>query len=216
MIFRTKYCRPLLYCLLLLILAQCSPQKKTEEKEPAVIETTTPEQNESVEVQTTTTITFESTAKDRKNPPTTGKKKNNNTYALYQQKIASFKFEAFPVKEKYSGKAAPLDLVSHEDARLYQKTLTRGLATGSNFAGKYTLVSVPCGDVCQDNYIIETQTGKITDKVQSSSGVSFRPDSRLLIVNPPALTTDYQVCQNCAPIIYILEKGLLYRGKLIK
>jgi len=215
MVFIIKYYRLLLCCLLLLILAQCSPQKKTEEKELVPTKTAAPVAKESAAIQKSATIPSEPMSKGRKDEVAV-KKKKKNTYALYQQKIASFKFEAFPVKEKYSGKAAPLDLVSHEDARLYQKTLTRGLATGSNFAGKYTLVSIECGDLCQDNYIIETQTGKVTDKVQSSTGVSFRPDSRLLILNPPKLTTDYQVCQNCAPIIYVVEKGLLYRGKLIK
>ncbi|KAA5540158.1 hypothetical protein [Adhaeribacter rhizoryzae] len=215
MIFRTKYCRLLLCFLLLLILAQCSPQKKTEEKEPAASKTITPIPKESDEVPKSPTLAAEPNIKDQKNTKAS-KKKKDNIYALYQQKIAKFKFDAFRVKEKYSGRAATIDLVSHEDARLYQKTFTRGLAAGSNFAGKYTLVSVPCGDKCQDNYIIETQTGKVIDKVQSSTGVSFRPDSRLLIVNPPELTTNNQVCQNCEPIIYVLENGLIYKAKLLR
>jgi hypothetical protein len=142
--------------------------------------------------------------------------KNHKIYELQQRKILGFRFEAFPVKEQYYGKSAPLDLVSHEDARYYRKTLTRGMEIGSNFAGKYTLVSIDCGTACQENYIIETQTGRVLDKVKSTLGASFRSDSRLLIINPPEPTVTYTSCLNCEPVVYVMENSLLYKAKLIK
>lgn len=126
---------------------------------------------------------------------------SNKVFEEYQQKVAKFKFEAFPVEEQFYGKGATLGLVSHEDARYYRKTLSRGLAVGSNFAGLYTLINIGCGTACQVNYVLETSTGKVLDKVSSNSGVFFRADSRLSIVNPPKPTPDYPACHNCGPEI---------------
>ncbi|GEO06899.1 hypothetical protein AAE02nite_45630 [Adhaeribacter aerolatus] len=193
----------------------CSPQQKTEEKEPATLNTPAPLPSETTKAQNTAPATIAGKTKVLAKSGA-GKKKENKTYELLQRQLAGFKFEAFAVKDKYQGQAAPLDLVSHEDARLYRKTLTRGLATGSNFAGKYTLVSIDCGSPCLNNYIIETQTGKVVDKVQSNAGISYRPDSRLLLVNPPSQTTNYEACPECRPAVYVMENGLLYTAKLIR
>ena len=144
------------------------------------------------------------------------KRINDQVYKQYLQQVSPFKFEAFPVKDHYFGRAAPLDLVSHEDARYYRKTLTRGLEIGSNFAGKYTLVNIECGPTCHDIFIIDTQTGKILDKVSGALGVNYRADSRLLILNPPEPTVDYKSCPNCEPVVYVMEKGLLYKAKIMK
>ncbi|ARS34814.1 hypothetical protein [Pontibacter actiniarum] len=107
----------------------------------------------------------------------------------------------------YRGKLAPLDESSHSDARTYRTMLREGMAEGVNFAAKYTLVTVGCGTGCQQHVVVDRETGKVLDKVQSSMGARYSEDSRLLIVNPPDSTVDYSQCNGCAPEAYVFENG---------
>lgn len=113
----------------------------------------------------------------------------------------------YSVANMYRGRLAPLDEGSHIDAPTFSSVLRKGLEEGVNFAGKYTVVSVGCGTNCQQHYVIDRETGKVLDKVQSSMGASFSADSRLFIVNPPDAAMNYKSCTDCTPKAYVFENS---------
>ncbi|WP_299757468.1 hypothetical protein [uncultured Pontibacter sp.] len=105
----------------------------------------------------------------------------------------------------YRGKLAPLDESSHTDAHTHRAVLQQGLEQGVNFAGKYTVVSIGCGTNCQEHFVIDRETGKVLDKIQSSTGASFNAQNHLFIVNPPDSAINYNACADCEPVAYKFE-----------
>ncbi|RIJ41505.1 hypothetical protein [Pontibacter oryzae] len=97
----------------------------------------------------------------------------------------------YGVGTMYRGKLAPLDESSHSDAPTHRSMLQKGMKEGVNFAGKYTVVSISCGTNCQQHYVIDRETGKVLDKIESRMGATFNTKSRLLIINPPDSTRNY-------------------------
>ncbi len=113
----------------------------------------------------------------------------------------------YAVPNMYRGKLAALDDKSHTEAATFKTALTEGLKQGVNFAGKYTVVTVGCGTSCQVHYVVDRENGKVLDKVQSSMGARYSPDSRLFIINPTDTTVNYKECQNCMPQGFVFENG---------
>ncbi|SIR41421.1 hypothetical protein [Pontibacter lucknowensis] len=133
---------------------------------------------------------------------------NPELYQRYRLRMEAYQSdEAFRVQETYKGRLAPLDEASHADVRQYRSALQEGLKQGINFAGRYTVVTVGCGTTCQEHYVVDRQDGKVLDKVQSSTGAQFSPDSRIFIVNPPDSSHNYVDCPYCEPAAYVLEQG---------
>lgn len=67
-----------------------------------------------------------------------------------------------------------------------KEALSRALSTEANFAGRYRIVEWGCGTECQTGAIIELKTGKLVMLPTSEWGRLYRPDSRLLVENPPS------------------------------
>ncbi|MBB6611893.1 hypothetical protein H7F15_12650 [Pontibacter sp. Tf4] len=119
----------------------------------------------------------------------------------------------YNVPNMFRGKLAPIDEESHKDARSFKIALREGMAKGVNFAGKYTVVSVGCGTTCQQHFIVDRETGKIVEKIQSSVGAKFSENSRIFIVNPPDSTLNYKECNYCTPEVYEMQNGKLVKVK---
>jgi hypothetical protein len=133
---------------------------------------------------------------------------NPELYQRYRLRMDAYQSdEGFRVQEPYKGRLAPLDESSHGDAAKHGSALREGLKQGVNFAGRYTVVTVECGPTCQEHYVVDRQDGKVLDKLQSSSGAQFSPDSRIFIVNPPDSSQNYVDCPFCEPEAYVLEQG---------
>ncbi|MFD2998875.1 hypothetical protein ACFS7Z_00765 [Pontibacter toksunensis] len=113
----------------------------------------------------------------------------------------------YDVGDMYRGRLAPLDEGSHDDTRTYRTALSEGLKEGINFAGRYTVVTLGCGTTCQVHYVVDRETGKILDKLQSSIGAKFNINSRLFIVNPPDSTVNYGECAYCTPEAYVFKEN---------
>jgi len=96
-------------------------------------------------------------------------------------------FYQFPIEDvgSFQGTPASIDLTSHPEAKLYRTKLAEGSRKGPNFAGHYTIVTIGCGTNCQQNWIIDAQTGKILYKFNSMFNTKYQVDSTLLIVNLP-------------------------------
>jgi hypothetical protein len=57
--------------------------------------------------------------------------------------------------------------------------------TGLNFAGHYCFVYLGCGSDCQLSFVVDLKTGIVYPGVDAGRGYQFKPNSKLLIINPP-------------------------------
>lgn len=125
-------------------------------------------------------------------------------------------FRQFPIQEsdQLIGAPAAVDLFSYPGAKKFRTQIQEGAAKGPNYAGHYTIITISCGKMCQDNWVVDAQTGKIVGKFKSKIYARYQPDSTLLVVNPPdpeikrgyekdpqhpiwqTIETRYQVLQN--------------------
>src|SRR5438876_12343620 len=83
--------------------------------------------------------------------------------------VALPKFYHHPVegRDVFTGTPQPIDLSSYPGAKAYRTKLSEGARLGPNFAGHYTVVTIGCGAQCQENWLIDAQTGKILLKFNS-------------------------------------------------
>lgn len=107
------------------------------------------------------------------------------TFSSAGNKLPDFADNPIPGAQVFNVSPEPVDLSSYPGAKTYRTKLQDGASHGPNFAGHYTVVSIGCGTQCQENWIIDAQTGKILYKFHSVIGIRFQPDSALMIVNPP-------------------------------
>ncbi|MFD2247784.1 hypothetical protein [Pontibacter ruber] len=184
--------KKLLYCSLLLSIALSGCQSGTEEDKS--LASTHPELEEQLQ-------------KDSLKAPATTDE-NSEIYERYRITTEEYqRAGTHQVPTLYRGRLAPLDEGSHADARTFRTALRDGLKQGVNFAGKYTVVTVGCGTSCQVHYVVDRESGKVLDKVQSSLGAAYNPNSSLFIVNPPDSTINYTACAQCTPEAYVFENG---------
>lgn len=107
------------------------------------------------------------------------------------------KFDNFKVDKIYKGKLAPPNFATDPVAKHFVTKIKRSCKEGVNFAGHYTIVEWGCGALCQHMAIIDRISGKIIysqipfDTLDGHSGIDFRIDSRMLIVNTEALSEFY-------------------------
>lgn len=135
---------------------------------------------------------------------------NQDLYQRYRITMEEYEHDgSYAVEGLYSGEMPNLDEGSHPDAGTFRSSLRDGLRDGINFAGKYTVVSVDCGSNCQQHFIVDRETGKITERIQSSRGAKYSSNSRIFIVNPPDASLDYKECLNCTPEAYVMENNKL-------
>jgi hypothetical protein len=173
--------------------AACQPREADEEK---TIASTHPKLEEHLQRDTVRT-------------PVTSDE-NPDLYQRYRLRMDAYQSDAaFQVQEPYRGQPAPIDVTSHPEATKHRIDLQAGLKQGMNFAGRYTVVTVECGTTCQEHFVVDRQDGKVLDKVQSSTGAQYTPDSRIFIVNPPDSSHSYIDCPYCEPEAYVLENGKL-------
>ena len=105
-----------------------------------------------------------------------------------------------------SGKAE-LDLNSNELGKEFRTVIRRDYNDEKFiFAGHYTLSSWGCGAPCQMGALIDRKTGKIYEIPMSASGYEFKPNSKMLIVNPPDSLGYYDNVSYLKPEIYILNE----------
>lgn len=96
-------------------------------------------------------------------------------------KCPNIKFEDYPVSETYQGKIAEVDFESAPEYKDFFTVITNEAKKGPNFAGKYKIITWGCGSPCQNNIIIDSQTGKIIDGFNSAWGSDYKIDSSLII-----------------------------------
>ena len=108
------------------------------------------------------------------------------------------KFENFKVDKIYKGQLAPPNFMTDPNAKHFITRIKEGCKDeGVNFAGHYTIVDWGCGALCQEMAIIDRISGQIIysqipfDTVDGHSGINYKIDSRMLIINTEALSEFY-------------------------
>jgi len=116
------------------------------------------------------------------------------------------RFEEHPAGDAFSGPPVPVRLESAAYGRRYRTVLSEGARSGPDFAGAYTVVLWGCGSACQIVAVVDARTGALSQEtLQTTSGVRYRPDSRLLIADPvdPAAPPPEE-CASCGtPAAYL-------------
>lgn len=95
------------------------------------------------------------------------------------------RFEDYPVAKIFEGTPADVDLGSHPDAAMSRTRLTDDQGFDTLFAGHYRVVEIGCGTACQGIWVVDLVDGTVFYLAMASSGVAYRPGSRLVVVNDP-------------------------------
>lgn len=95
------------------------------------------------------------------------------------------RFEEYPVKSIFRGRARPVNLNSDPDAYRFRTRLRKGAIAPPDFAGYYRIVMWGCGTMCQIVNMVDLRSGRVYFLTQSELGVRYRVNSRLFVVNPP-------------------------------
>jgi hypothetical protein len=95
-----------------------------------------------------------------------------------------FSFDQFPATERFTGRAAPADFATNPEVRRFAAHIDGAVRRPVNFAGSWTIVTWPCLSLCVSVVAVDKRTGRIVAAPEAYNGLSFRSDSRLLIINP--------------------------------
>jgi hypothetical protein len=128
------------------------------------------------------------------------------------------KFEDYPAPEIFAGTPAAVNLASHPDAEMLRTQLTEDPGYETRFAGHYRVVEIGCGTACQAIWAVDLIDGSVFSLFTASSGVAYRPDSRLIVMNDPAFfeemleTASVAVVEEYmatygAPVFWLEEEG---------
>jgi len=98
-------------------------------------------------------------------------------------------FEDYPAVETFDGTPAEVNLASHPDAKMFRTRLSEISPYDTRFAGHYRIVEFGCGTECQSIWAVDLIDGSVYSLFTASSGVAYRPDSRLIVKNDPAFFT---------------------------
>ncbi|MSP40862.1 MAG: hypothetical protein EXR70_20435 [Deltaproteobacteria bacterium] len=99
-------------------------------------------------------------------------------------------FSDYPAGPMFTGTPAPVNLASDPNAQYVRSQLTEGVADGRRFAGHYRIVEFGCGTACQSVWAVDLVDGRVFNLFTASSGVAFRPNSRLIVENDPSFFLD--------------------------
>lgn len=89
--------------------------------------------------------------------------------------------------EKFEGTPKAVDFATLPEAKTFYTMITKAVASGSNFAGHFTLASWGCGTDCFGYAIVDTKTGEIITYSGANGSYHLRSyslDSRILVLNP--------------------------------
>gem|GEM_PF-5436932 len=95
-------------------------------------------------------------------------------------------FTDYPVRSKFSGKSACVNLASAKGAKYYRTRLREAAKGGANFAGHYAIGVWGCGSPCLMAGMIDLKTGDVTwvpSPEMMVFDIAFNVNSKLLIIN---------------------------------
>jgi hypothetical protein len=88
-------------------------------------------------------------------------------------------YTSYATTQSFSGRAM-VDFSTNEAAAHHRTAITKDIADGVNFAGKYVVSTWGCGDGCKGLAVINAESGKILSYGLESSKFTFTATSGLL------------------------------------
>ena len=88
-------------------------------------------------------------------------------------------FADYAANQSFAGRPK-VDFTTNEAAGRYRTAITKDVARGVNFAGKYVVSTWGCGEGCQGSAVIDAETGAIVEYGLESNRFAFEDNSRLL------------------------------------
>ncbi len=128
-------------------------------------------------------------------------------------------FEDFNVKIENIN-SVPIDYNSNKIAKQFKTVISEQYVKGINFAGHYSITEWGCGSNCFETAITDIKTGKVYAGPTSydvggvrfdRQYIDFRPDSKLIIINPPDSLGFYDQGMFDKPGYYLWENNKLIR-----
>src|SRR5262249_22084781 len=112
----------------------------------------------------------------------------------------------------FESKPAPVDFRGNSAAYRFRTVIRNGAYAGPNFADHFTVVSWGCGSGCQSHAIVDARTGYVFMlPMITGYGVSYRRDSRLLVMDPAERCLDPNVIGPTDSIWYVWTGRKLQR-----
>jgi hypothetical protein len=111
---------------------------------------------------------------------------------VYKKYTPKYRFEDFKVSDLYTGQMAKPNFLTDPPARGFRTVIREACSDSAiNFAGHYTIAEWGCGTECEMMALVDRISGRVFysnkylpyDSVDGHWGISFRKDSRLLVVN---------------------------------
>jgi hypothetical protein len=125
------------------------------------------------------------------------------------------RFEQFPAAESFSGRLAAPNFSTAPEVARFAGHFAGVARRGPNFAGAYTIVTWPCGTLCQNVAVVSARDGSIVMAPEAYNGLAYRRDSRLLVINPPERIPAGQSMDDLPaemrPEFLVFENGLFRR-----
>ena len=88
-------------------------------------------------------------------------------------------FDEYQANQSFAGRAQ-VDFSTNEAATHHRTAITKDVAAGVNFAGKYVVSTWGCGEGCKGSAVINAESGKILSYGLQSSSFTFDQNSNLL------------------------------------
>jgi hypothetical protein len=149
---------------------------------------------------------FSCHAKEKKNNLTSiSAKQINTTIRNTDNKKISIpiSYENYEV-DTFSNKSENVKLSGSPTVKRFHSTIKWSIQHfGTNFGGHFNLARWGCGTSCINGAITDLKTGLVYDIPAASLGYEFRINSRLLVVNPPDSTGNYDNCSYCEPELWL-------------
>jgi hypothetical protein len=86
----------------------------------------------------------------------------------------------------YTGERATVpDFSIFPDAREHRQEITKALADGATFAGKFAVATMSCGNNCESHAVIDIGSGLVVAYgIPTEYGVKYSLDSSVMVTNP--------------------------------
>lgn len=132
---------------------------------------------------------------------------------FYHGSLNNHQFSDYPIESKCELGGLSDTIIWNELNHLpnYLKSdLTKQFKNDSNhFLSCYRFIKWNCGNACQMFAILDYHSGEVIDVLNSSLGFAFKPNSRLIIINPPSQTKVGIIYRNTygEPKAYEFKKG---------
>jgi len=88
-------------------------------------------------------------------------------------------FDDYQANQSFAGRAN-VDFSTNEAATHHRTAITKDIAAGVNFSGKYVVSTWGCGDGCKGSAVINAESGKILSYGLESTNFTFKRESGLL------------------------------------